>query len=189
MLMSKGGAGDRGVATPSGSLVYVDEKEAIYLQTAPDRIERIPNKDGWNAVTNHIVVDAMKAHFVNPDRGVTGSANRLAAITKLLQDSYGKIDIPTAVSIMSTHYDPSTGRDNPFNATPCSHGEFRGQASGTNLSTIVKLAEDTVWLALGNPCTGTYTKVRIGSREEIEAAAQQVLTKLPPTTSSGAARP
>jgi len=188
MLMSKGGAGDRGVATPSGSLVYVDEKEAIYLQTAPDRIERIPNKDGWNAVTNHILVDAMKPHFTNPDRGVSGSANRLAAITKLLQDSYGKIDIPTAVSIMSTHYDPSTGRDNPFNPTPCSHGEFRGQASGTNLSTIVKLEEDTVWLALGNPCTGTYTKVRIGSREEIEAAAKKVLAGLPTSTNSSAAR-
>ena len=57
MLQSKGGVGDRGFASPSGNVVYVDEQEAMYLQTAPDHIGRIPNEDGYNLVTNHIVLD------------------------------------------------------------------------------------------------------------------------------------
>jgi hypothetical protein len=183
MLREKGGVGDRGVATPAGSLVYVDEKEAIYLQTAPDKIARIPNQDGYNAVTNHVVLDEMKPHFVEGTAYSEGSVNRLNTVTHFVKHFFGRIDHQSAATIMSSHYDFATGRENVFAHTPCQHGEYRGSASGTNLSTIVKLEEDTVWLALGNPCVGTYTRIRIGSREEIADAAKAALLRTAPTSS------
>ncbi len=185
MLNSKGGVGDRGVATPAGSLVYVDRDEAVYMQTAPDKIVRIPNQDGYNAVTNHIVVDEMKERFVNGDKRSPGSENRLNAILKLVKENYGRIDVNTAAAIMSSHYDFASGRENVFAETPCSHGEYRGSASGTNLSTIAKLADQTVWIALGNPCTGTYTKITIGTEAEIRAAADAALARIDRTNTVG----
>ena len=65
-----------------------------------------------------------------------------------------------------------------FAETPCTHGEYRGSTSGTNLSTLTKLSEQTVWIALGNPCTGSYTKIRIGSEQEIRAAADEALARI-----------
>jgi hypothetical protein len=172
--------GDRGVATPAGNVVYVDRNEAIYLQTAPDKIGRIPNQDGYNAVSNHIVLDEMRPHFVRGDRAATsaGSENRLNTILHLVKENYGRIDIATAASIMSSHYDFAGKRENPFAHTVCQHGEFRGSASGTTLSTIAKLDEGTVWLALGNPCVATWQKVKIGTAAEIAAAADAALAAI-----------
>ena len=178
-----GGVGDRGVATPAGSLVYVDEQEAIYLQTAPDRIARIPNKDGYNAVTNHVVVDEMRPHFAEGTAYSEGSVNRLNTVTHFVKHFFGRIDPQSAATILSSHYDFANGREKVFAQTPCQPGAYRGSASGTNLSTIVKLEEDTVWLALGNPCVGTYTRIRIGSREEIDAAATAAIQRITATSS------
>lgn len=172
--------GDRGVATPAGNVVYVDRNEAIYLQTAPDKIGRIPNQDGYNAVANHIVLDEMRPHFLRGDRASTsaGSENRLNSILHLVKQNYGRIDVQTAASIMSSHYDFAGQRENPFAHTVCQHGEFRGSASGTTLSTIAKLDEGTVWLALGNPCVATWRKIKIGTAEEIAAAADSALAAI-----------
>jgi hypothetical protein len=176
--------GDRGVATPAGNVVYVDRNEAIYLQTAPDKIGRIPNRDGYNAVTNHIVLDEMRPHFVRGDTASTsaGSENRLNALVHLLKENYGRIDVGTAASIMSSHYDFAGGRENVFAHTICQHGEFRGSASGTTLSTIAKLDEGAVWLALGNPCVASWRKIRIGTAEEIKAAADAALAAIDKAT-------
>jgi hypothetical protein len=169
--------GDRGVATPAGNVVYVDREEAIYLQTAPDKIGRIPNQDGYNAVSNHIVLDEMRPHFIRGDKASTsaGSENRLNTILHLVKQNYGRIDVATAASIMSSHYDFAGGRENVFAHTVCQHGEFRGSASGTTLSTIAKLDEGAVWLALGNPCVATWRKITIGTAAEIAAAADAAL--------------
>lgn len=179
-LKGLGGVGDRGVATPAGNLVYVDRNEAIYLQTAPDKIGRIPNRDGYNAVTNHIVLDEIRPHFVRGDRSQTsaGSENRLNTVLHLLQQNYGRIDVPVAASIMSSHYDFAGQRENLWAHTVCQHGEYRGSASGTTLSTIAKLDEGTVWLALGNPCVATWQKIRIGTPAEIAAAADEALANI-----------
>lgn len=172
--------GDRGVATPAGNVVYVDRNEAIYLQTAPDKIGRIPNRDGYNAVTNHIVLDEMRPHFLRGDRASTsaGSENRLNSLLHLLKENYGRIDVGTAASMMSSHYDFAGGRENVFAHTVCQHGEFRGSASGTTLSTIAKLDEGAVWLALGNPCVATWRKVKIGTVAEITAAADAAVAAI-----------
>jgi hypothetical protein len=173
MLKSRG-VDDRGIATPAGSLVYVDAREAIYLQATPDRIGRIPNKDGYNAVTNHLLVDDMAPLFETRRAGA-GTESRLKAVEQQIAKHYGRIDIPVAAGIMSSHYDPGAGRDNVFVPTPCDHGEYRGESYGTNLSTLVKLSAQTVWFALGNPCTAGYTRIRIGSAAEIRAAADAAL--------------
>ena len=183
MLKSKGGVGDRGFATPSGNLVYVDENEAMYLQTAPDKIARVPNEDGYNMITNHIVLNEMRPHFVarNPEREA-GSINRRQSEKFLIEQNYGKLDVRAVINIMSSHYDYSSGRENIFADTPCQHGEFKGRMSGTNLSTVVKLAEDTVWIALGNPCISQYTKITIGTREEVVAATKEAMKRAAPAT-------
>jgi isopenicillin-N N-acyltransferase-like protein len=172
--------GDRGVATPAGNVVYVDRNEAIYLQTAPDKVGRIPNRDGYNAVTNHIVLDEMRPHFLRGDKASTsaGSENRLNSLLHLLQENYGRIDVGTAASIMSSHYDFAGGRENVFAHTLCQHGEFRGSASGTTLSTIAKLDEGAVWLALGNPCVATWRKITIGTAADIKGAADAALAAI-----------
>jgi isopenicillin-N N-acyltransferase-like protein len=186
MLESKGGVGDRGYASPSGNLVYVDENEAMYLQTAPDKIARIPNEDGYNLVTNHIVLDEMRPHFVaRKPRAVgsgfvdpeAGSINRRQSEKYLIEKNYGKLDVKAVIDIMSSHYDISSGRDNIFADTACQHGEYKGRMSGTNLSTVVKLAERTVWIALGNPCVSPYTKITLGSREDVVRAADEAMRR------------
>ena len=187
MLMSKGGVGDRGYATPSGNLVYVDENEAMYLQTAPDKIARVPNQDGYNLITNHIVLDEMRPHFVSRRPGSLGSGfvdpeagsiNRRQSEKFLIEKAYGNLDVKGVIDIMSSHYDISTGRDNIFADTACQHGEYKGRMSGTNVSTVVKLAEDTVWIALGNPCVSTYTKITIGTREEHVRATDEAMNRI-----------
>jgi hypothetical protein len=175
MLKSKG-VDDRGIATPAGSLVYVDAREAVYLQTTPDRIGRIPNKDGYNAVSNHLLLDEMKPLF-DSHRAGAGTESRLKAVEQQIAKNYGRIDIPIAAEIMSSHYDPESGRDNLFVPTPCDHGEYRGESYGTNLSTLVKLSEQAVWFALSNPCAAGYTRIRIGSAAEIRAAADAALAQ------------
>ena len=176
MLQSKGGVGDRGFASPSGNVVYVDEQEAMYLQTAPDHIGRIPNEDGYNLVTNHIVLDEMHEYI----RGASsaGSINRRQSEKFQIEQNYGKLDVQGVINIMSSHYDFANGRDNVFADTPCQHGEYKGRGSGTNLSTVVKLSEDTVWLALGNPCVGTYTKITMGTREDVVSATQAAMRRI-----------
>jgi len=187
MLTEKGGVGDRGYASPSGNLVYVDENEAMYLQTAPDKIARIPNEDGYNLVTNHIVLDEMRPHFVarkpqavgdgfvDPE---AGSINRRQSEKFLIKKNYGNLDVKGVIDIMSSHYDISTGTDNIFADTACQHGEYKGRFSGTNLSTVVKLSERTVWIALGNPCVSPYTKITLGTREDVVRAADEAMSRI-----------
>ena len=189
MLESQGGVGDRGYASPAGNVVYVDEKEAMYLQTAPDKIGRIPNEDGYNLVTNHIVLDEMRPHFVarepkkvgdgfvDPE---AGSINRRQSEKYLIEKNYGNIDVKGVIDIMSSHYDISSGRENIFADTACQHGEYKNRMSGTNLSTVVKLEEDTVWIALGNPCVNPYTKITIGTREDVEQATKDAMAQIAP---------
>jgi hypothetical protein len=122
----------------------------------------------------------MRPHFLRGDRASTsaGSENRLNSLLHLVKQHYGRIDVSTAASIMSSHYDFAGGRENAFAHTICQHGEFRGSASGTTLSTVVKLDEGVVWLALGNPCTATWRKISIGSPAEIAAAADAALAAI-----------
>jgi hypothetical protein len=122
----------------------------------------------------------MRPHFLRGDRASTsaGSENRLNTVLHLLKENYGRIDVSTAASIMSSHYDFAGGRENVFAHTVCQHGEFRGSASGTTLSTIAKLDEGTVWLALGNPCVATWRKIRIGTPAEIRAAADAAVAAI-----------
>ena len=158
----------------------------MYLQTAPDKIARIPNEDGYNLVTNHIVLDEMRPHFVaRKPRAVgsgfvdpeAGSINRRQSEKYLIEKNYGKLDVKAVIDIMSSHYDISSGRDNIFADTACQHGEYKGRMSGTNLSTVVKLAERTVWIALGNPCVSPYTKITLGSREDVVRAADEAMRR------------
>jgi hypothetical protein len=126
----------------------------------------------------------MRPHFIRGDKAATsaGSENRLNALLHLLKQNYGRIDVGTAASIMSSHYDAASERENVFAHTICQHGEFRGSASGTTLSTIAKLDEGAVWLALGNPCVATWQKIRIGSAEEIKAAADAAVAAIDKAT-------
>ncbi len=190
MLDSKGGVGDRGYASPSGNVVYVDENEAMYLQTAPDKIGRIPNEDGYNLVTNHVVLDEMRSHFVQRKPQAVGdgfvdpeagSINRRQSEKFLIEKNYGNLDVKGVIDIMSSHYDISSGRDNIFADTACQHGEYKGRFSGTNLSTVVKLSEKSVWIALGNPCVSPYTKLTFTSLEEVKRAADLAMKRIAST--------
>ena len=192
MLQSKGGVGDRGYRHRRPAISSTSTRTTrCTCRPRQTRSHVIPNEDGYNLVTNHIVLDEMRSHFVaRKPRAVgsgfvdpeAGSVNRRQSEKFLIEQNYGKLDVRAVINIMSSHYDYSSGRENIFAATPCQHGEFKGRMSGTNLSTVVKLAEDTVWIALGNPCISQYTKITIGTREEVVAATKEAMKRAAPAT-------
>ena len=65
-------------------------------------------------VTNHIVLDEMRPHFVaRKPRAVgsgfvdpeAGSINRRQSEKYLIEKNYGKLDVKAIIDIMSSHYD------------------------------------------------------------------------------------
>lgn len=152
---------DNGIA---GSFLLGDRKgDAALIHLAPNSIEVIrPDKDTetYLAMTNHALVDRIKKDLLlrkNP----SNTYYRCESLTRAIKQELGEIDSSSAMKIMSTHYDPSVGKDNhPSGNTPCRHYEYESKFAGTCRSAVVEMGKTQLkmYVALGNPCTASWVE-------------------------------
>ncbi|MDG7001155.1 MAG: hypothetical protein JRN15_18830, partial [Nitrososphaerota archaeon] len=127
---------------------------------------RPKNDETHMTMTNHALDDGIKEHLVlrkNP----SNTYYRRQSLEKAIRERYGTIDLDKGAEIMSTHYDFSSGRDNPSGNTPCRHYEYAGKFAGTCRSAVVNLGKQNLRMrvALGNPCVATWVELQMPYRD------------------------
>ena len=153
----------------SASFILLDRSgKAKIAHKASGHFEVIKPENNYLVITNHALTDEIRNHLVlrnNP----SSTYYRLESIGKSVKDNIGKIDLTVAMKIMSTHYDPAVGTDNPSMNTPCRHGEYEGKLAGTCRSAVIRLAKKqlTLRVALGNPCIAKWMEVGLPYEKEI----------------------
>lgn len=140
------------------SFLLVDrDRNAAIVHRSPQNMVVIRPKQDYLVMTNHALSDEIKPHLVL--REIPSSTHhRFDSMQKAVKARLGRIDDKAGIEIMSTHYDASTGEDNPSGNTPCRHYEYEGRLSGTCRSAVVKLSKRklTLHIALGNPCIAQW---------------------------------
>ena len=152
---------DNGIA---GSFLLGDRSGKFALiHLTPNSIDvvRPRSKDRYLAMTNHSLTDGVKKDLVlrqNP----SSTYYRYQGLTRAIKQNLGSIDSCSAMKIMSTHYDASTGKEeNPSGNTPCRHYEYESRFAGTCRSAVIEFGKRglKMYVALGNPCTASWVEL------------------------------
>jgi hypothetical protein len=151
----------------SGNFLLTDKTgAAAIIHLVPDDLAVIrPGRrgDDYFVLTNHALTDSVKERLTLRKYPET-SHFRYQSVLRSVKKERGRIDLDRAVAIMSTHYDYSAGKDNhPSGNTPCRHYEYEGKFAGTCRSAVISLSKRaaTMRVGLGNPCTATWTEVKL----------------------------
>lgn len=149
---SRSNAGFIALADASGDAAVVE-------YTASSTAVRRPNDAGVLAQANHFssmphanvpegtrwTVKGMEhLHYLD------GSRARQQAATQGLQQAAGSISVATMQAILSDHAG-TDGND----GTVCAHGRLGGTLAGM----VAEPGAGTLWVALGNPCSASWTEV------------------------------
>lgn len=185
-LQGMGGLGDQGQFPPASTVNLVDAGNAIFLLCAGKRTWVLPNQDGLSCVANHFCLESLKEWFDDKAEKESpfylqlreSSRNRRQALQHHTREHYGQIDIDVLKNIMASHYDIQTGKANRKGHTICQHGEERGRAGGTVMSTLVDFKAQKVYLALGNPCAHGYTEIPIPTQEEVQRFTKKRMAQI-----------
>jgi hypothetical protein len=150
----------------TGNFLLADKMGAsAIIHLVPDglAIRQEERKDDYFVLTNHALVDDIKEKLVLRKYPET-THFRYQSVERAVRKTYGRIDIDSAMNIMSTHYDFSVRKDNhPSGNTPCRHYEYEGKFQGTCRSAVISLNEKSTVMrvGLGNPCTATWVENRL----------------------------
>jgi len=150
---------DCGVATTA--LLIDRSPDAAILHVTPRKISEIRSHEGdYLVVTNHALVDDVKPYLVLQENP-SSSHYRFNSLSRTVKANLSKIDLKTGCTMLSSHFDPSVGRENPSGNSPCRHYEFEGKLEGTCRSAVVALGKREMKLrvALGNPCTAYWIEL------------------------------
>ena len=76
----------------------------------------------------------------------------------LVAENRGEIDLGTAKSIQSSHFDSTDGAVRPGMNCPCTHYEYEGRHAGTVSAVALEICgtETIAHVSLGNPCEGRW---------------------------------
>ena len=164
---------DNGIA---GSFLLGDKSgNAALIHLTPNSIDviRPKDKDTYLALTNHALANGVKKDLLlrpNP----SSTYYRCESLNRAIKKNLGKIDASAGMEIMSTHYDPTVGKeDHPSGNTPCRHYEYESKFAGTCRSAVVEMGKRQLkmYVALGNPCTASWVEFDLGYNGQRKHAA------------------
>ena len=157
-----------------GSVMIADPIQVIAFSGANDYHYAVwSHLDDYIVQTNHVVPERLHSRLI--PRQYEASVWRYDALCKLISSSYyGDIDEKVAAQIMGSHFDIKAGTINqiPQNVGICRH--VHNHPHGNTADTHIAIPEDRIlYVSMGSPCTATWVKVRIGSKEEITDKAKK----------------
>ena len=100
-------------------------------------------------------------HFVSPelrhldaDQDLLNSRLRQARVERLVEASWGRLDVPTLQGILADH-------SNYPNSVCKHHAPESDLTYGTIGSVVIDIGASTLWACAGNPCRGAWREVRL----------------------------
>jgi isopenicillin-N N-acyltransferase-like protein len=93
-------------------------------------------------------------HF-DADQDLLNSRLRQARVERLIEGTWGTIDVPALQTIMADHSN--------YPKSVCKHHAPESDLSyGTIGSVVIDVTTRTLWACAGNPCRGEWREVALG---------------------------